>query len=738
MAQVETGHSDDVHPTCCSWLEKQAEWRPAWDRRYVTLDGSRLEYRLSESAAPKKCGTVVSLEREVSGPLAFRVWLLEGGSWTFRATEQAVYDRWVRALQLSLQPRAVGSPPPSSPVSPEPASFLVTADPVSGETETDGADVLNRRPDGQLRNWSIPPQPADTSSNPSSHRARHRDPHTNGNLNEVLLTAVVEKQAAWTMKWNPRVIELREGCQLVYRAVNGDARQRYFIVGVDRSDEKNHDTHLLFSTSTGDSFWVSFHSVAECEQWFDTVRLEMKRSVPWHWFAVQSVGPSDSLNTTGGGLSSIFGRLMEKRSTTTAPLHVCYHCAAILPSSGSSGGTPGLLVFGGVTQWCGTTGVSANKRWRVPISPLSTLSNACVMLPLRGNFKPSALDVEPHAEEVNVKVRAPKLYGATLSLVTFPLEAADRNAGRGVPGASTGKSQLCAMVVGGIGGIPQLLPETEVWGVAFPSAGGVAASVLGNTGDLQWKKWVVPSSQLPPVAFHSAVSVHAPLFVEASSGSSDDMEKRRISRECVLVAGGVNHELQPVKDAFALSWHSKLVPGRVSEEVLVRRLPNLPQPRAFHGSAVLRNGTVVLVGGRNASKTVLDPLIVLRLPASSPARWESVEWSGSPLPSLQDATAAVTPSGQSIVVLAQVGVFSSSADPQCGVRLFLVHFETGGENDLITASWSEVSVRMGMVPKRVSGCTIHIHEGYVYVLGASHLRESLQPSLCGPLRVLMS
>lgn len=746
-----------TRPFCSSWLEKQPEWRPSWDLRYVVLDGNRLEYRITEGAVPKKSGTLVALEKQATADsFAFRVWLLEGGSWTLKASNKALYDRWMSALELALVPSS------ANPVSPGPRDGTtrnhdnksITAEDLAaaaaaasasasaeGTSPTPAAEIDSPtlRSDASTRNWSIPPQPADTASTHSSSRhPRYTDPNSEV-ANQVLLTAAVEKQAAWTMKWNPRVIELREGCQLVYRVVNGDARRRYFVVGIDRSAERHHETHLLFTTSCEESFWVNFHTQEECEQWYVTVRAEMKKCNPWHWSSMRSVGPSDNLSGKNAGFTSMFSRLMERRAATTAPLHVQYHCSALLaPSSG----LPRIVVFGGCTSYTMASAVSSQQRWFAPHCSLQQLTNACVSLSLRGFLKAAVMEVEPYAEQVSVKVRAPMLYGATMSLMSLDVSSSVRSNINEKVSASS-KSQLFAMIIGGLSGMPQCLPETEIWGLGFPIAsssagggGGVVHGASGNGGGPYWLKWLVPSSQLPPLAFHSAVVLSSPPLSAVRA-----VHSAQLSRQWVLLTGGVDHELSPMADTYLLSWHTADVPGMVKEKVVVERAVPLPEPRAFHGSAVLKNGTIVVVGGRSTRPAAsMSTVLVMRPPSigdmQSPT-WEPVQWADEthPLPPLPDVAVAVTPSGQSLVLLAQVSV--AKQDAQGGVRLYLLHLESGGLDRAVTASWEEIPVRMGMVPKRVQGCTIHVHDGYVYVLGGAQLSEGVAPTLCGPLRVLM-
>eukprot|EP00796_Vickermania_ingenoplastis_P005902 gene5902-4217_t len=695
-------------PACSAWLEKQAEWRPSWDARFVTLDGCRLEYRVSQAAAPKKSGTVVSLETDAPN-LVLRVYLLEGGSWTLRAKTKQDYDKWAKLFTMAVQP-----PPPGGPSG---NSFTAEAEAAEEPGRAAGSQLVSptRRSEGGTRNWDIPQHPSEVMSTHSSNRTRHTDPHGES-PHEVLLTAVVEKQAAWTMKWNPRVIELREGCQLVYRPVNGDARQRYFLVGADRSGERHHETHVLFSTSGGEDFWVNFTSVEESEQWVTTVREVMKANTPWHWFPIKSMGPSDNLGGGRGGFASIFGRLMEKRAATTVPLHVHYHCSSLLLDGPTA---PSILVFGGATNW---TGVSTQKKWAVPMCSLQQLTNACISLSLRGNLKATVLDVEPFPEHLSVKVKAPKLLGATLTTITLDVSAYALGTTEHDPQAT--KSQIFSVVVGGISGIPQLLEETEVWAVGFPSA-----ALPNRAAGPVWRKWVVPSHELPPRAFHTAVRLGYPPV------PLNNAETENLAKEWVLIAGGVDHELQPVADAFLLSWRRVTAPGPVKERIIAQRLCSLPEPRAFHGCAVLSNGTVVVVGGRGKNKALAHAIVALRCSAGE-AVWQPVQWASDPIPFMLEVAVDVTPSGQSVVALAQVPS-GAAADPQYGVRLYVIHFECGGGSVEVTASWEEIPVRMGMVPKRVTGTSIHVHEGYVYVLGAGQLTEDLHPTLCGPLRVLM-
>lgn len=1080
---------------CASWLHKQAEWRiGAWDPRYCQLEGSRMEYRVAQHDAPKKTGTVISVERlPVSREeYSFRVWLLEGGSWTLKASTVEGFNMWMRALETAVAgptPRAIPAGPtrgvtgtPSSQAIADltPASLTTThatAPPLeSGPTVlptpsvSDPSATLDiTRPVGEVGDtmmratttlssssslfssvavgsaplqespmpqpmWYIPPPPGSATALYTS--SRFGDPnagggpaagtlysmHSSAALHNVLLTAMVEKQGAWTRKWNTRALELRGGGQLVYRAVNGEARKRFFLTGVDRAPTSGGElasqeqTYLLFSASTGERFWVRFFSAVVCEQWFRLVRAEMKHHIPWHCFPVEpppphlvvdpvlsrgitamheieksgphadatpghlpsegSVEPTggtkwtDSTTTSGapmggtheavyhppattsdvgkggGGWWNVLGRLLDGRhsllfslgtpgvssSTDAALLHVHYHAAALVDTAHAPY-SPSLFVYGGCTQYTlarplktssgavyhppsvpsmssSTPSVAGASppfreakrepdRWMLPTASYTSLSSACVCLSLRGVLSVTVVDAEPFAPQRSVKVKPPPLYGATLTPIlmdhSFSMRHAYTSSTR-VQGLA--KEEMWVMLVGGFTGTPQRLPHTDLWGLGLPAITNLSGR---SHPPPYWVRWQVPSSLLPPLAFHSAVPIHFSSFPSGSTSSmvsssalahsvgSSDLSHATttehhtaahpshpypnetsattpwLSKDILFVTGGVSETLQPVADTYCIVWHTSPPSEGGKEKVVVYRGPALPTPRAFHGSAVLKHGTIVVIGGRGNDSapsmqrnhhslarptstasakegdesTTWDSILTLSpvCSSSSPedmavrvpsffhgsSGWQPVRWdpTSGPLPLLHEVAVCLAPSGEEVVILSQrqrntsatstasernrrlatqptspfplppatasvappsVSTLESSSSSlshstssstvtvdravkpsthlhTSSAQLFLVRFtepshdlpsQQGGEpercplaastllpNGIVTARWREVPLRMGVVPQLVAGSSIHVYDGYVYLLGGAQLSSERLPSFSGPVRILM-
>lgn len=84
------------------WLEKQAEWKFAWNRRFFALSGKTLSYREDGALTDKKCAMVQCLQKDVGLPFAFRVWTERGGCWMLRASGQDEHEKWVSAITTAL------------------------------------------------------------------------------------------------------------------------------------------------------------------------------------------------------------------------------------------------------------------------------------------------------------------------------------------------------------------------------------------------------------------------------------------------------------------------------------------------------------------------------------------------------------------------------------------------------------------------------------------------------------
>lgn len=728
-----------------SWLEKQSMWRQAWECRYFTLDGCRLEYRLSESQAPKKCGTVIHVDASnLEGVLA--VTFLEGFSWSLRTPNGSLRQRWLTALNAAVESPYTQAPGQSEPVSPY----------TPGRHVGDGEFT----PENSSRRWVISPSP-DASQSIPPLTAGTSTP-ADASSQTIILSSAVEKQAAWTAKWNARVVELRRGCRLVYREVNNLARNEYLVVSVTRSNDPRKATCLLFSTSVEESFWVNFGSVEECDKWHAAVKREMRNTFPWHWFPIQPPSVVENPNELEGAMSNIWGRLVGRSTPQqggvahqkTSALKVHYHCSVLMNERGS-GCPPSILVFGGSTQWTPSTPLPTNKKWRVPMCKFKQLSSDLVSLNLRGHLQASVLDVAAHSERVGVKERPPTLYGATISLLTLDVSLFDSAwSTRNISQQQRNQIlQPFGVLIGGISSVPELLSHTTVWGVGIPSAATSRDSQSQNFSvQPYWQKWEVPSNLLPPLAFHSAVTItDSRQAAEAAPGTGKGTV---LSRDQILVTGGVNHELLPTAECYLLSWYTaETSVGVVKEKVMVETVCMLPEPRAYHSSAVLSNGLVVVVGGRggiipsNPSKAI-SPLLVMR--SKKLWRWEEVQWVAEPLPLLSEVTVAATPSGKSLVVLgslpqlaASAPTSSASSRPKASAarqyvtRLYVVTIEDAG--DQVKASWSTIPMRMGSIPRDIAGSTMHVYDGNVYLVGATQqLNDSSPlPLLCCPLRMVM-
>lgn len=429
------------------------------------------------------------------------------------------------------------------------------------------------------------------------------------------------------------------------------------------------------------------------------------------------------------------------------------------------------------------------------------------------------------------------------------------------------------VLLGGMSGTPQRLPLTEVWGLMVPST---PTMVVRSPRPPFWVRWQVPFATLPPLAFHTAVPLLPTVPGDAPQGAvasdppalstrghhdpwsmlppHDTPLPTRLSISSLFLAGGVNDRLEPVAETYCLSWHSTEPSEGPKEKVVVLPGPPLPSPRAFHGSVVLRNGVLLVIGGRipfrplpvqdailtlspiwyvanavrppsAAAEGSIAPRVAVTSSASLPSSpssscWQRVRWKENrPLPPLEDVAVSLTPSRDGVVILRHCSngerrssgsklptptTPSSPLPPGttdrreslshgtttskgvAGAQLFWVHFEWEEEEekkeegdiflptlpssvgsspsekstradsvegsdpptvvppdgthrlpDTITASWVEIPMRMGAIPQRTAGCSIHISDGYVYVLGGAKLSADRLPSLTGPVRALI-
>ncbi|KAL7708377.1 hypothetical protein N2W54_003968 [Lotmaria passim] len=134
------------------------------------------------------------------------------------------------------------------------------------------------------------------------------------------------------------------------------------------------------------------------------------------------------------------------------------------------------------------------------------------------------------------------------------------------------------------------------------------------------------------------------------------------------------------------------------------------------------------------------------LPSGSLAATSSAQQLVKGLPSeMGDVAVAATGSGGRVVVMGQ------ATQPQQEVKLFLLDFEAvNTDAKKISAGQQfppgtrrvrcrEVLLFVGAVPNRVVGITLHIFNGYLYVIGGCTVDKSKADSyeVCGPLRILL-
>ncbi|GET90757.1 hypothetical protein, conserved [Leishmania tarentolae] len=622
-----------------SWLEKKMEWRFIYERRYFILDGTRLSYRLEESGAEKKFGSIVSfdpwresLKEDTSKGYCFTVWLLEGGSWELRAATREIYDSWLHALLTVL----VSSDPTSAAQSesggmPSSHDTSVTSDlagaaggPSSVHAES---EILGcARKEGERGDFINGASSTQTESADTSRKATGTNAATEAATltaasiaasmntgstvsvsNSVLLSSMVEKETAWRGRWKPRYMKLLEGRHLVIlsSATSKTERQHYVVEAVDPSPLVGQEGWLLFTTSNGDRFWVRYGSVEECQRWYTLCRRLLHAECSWHWLPLAE-------NDAGRSL-----RLRHATSGDYSDVQLHYHAATVVPSFQKETWCPSLYIFGGSSRWCKHL-FNPQARAFLPHADATHTTNQLCTVELTGAHVMQVWKPAPYEEGPHALVRPLPRYGATLTCI--PVEAPASSAGSAWPQQTIGAR---VVLFGGLSSGGYHPPATELWSV-WRSAGTCAQNV-----EMQWNRHDLPPYELPMLTFHDAVCV--PWRYAVGTGNADPHKQRYMDGGFLLVTGGLDVEYRCRAECYAVVWNDtnaneadeQLCPAQsMTEENLeaIARLAKpmafafgqLPEPRAFHRMAVIEDGTVVLVGGRGVENAAVGhPVLTL-------------------------------------------------------------------------------------------------------------------------------
>ncbi|CBH11802.1 hypothetical protein, conserved [Trypanosoma brucei gambiense DAL972] len=580
-----------------SWLQKKAEWRFAWDRRFVVLEGLRLSYRIEENGPVKKCGIIASLLRQVdsNNSHAFRVWLKDGECWTLRAESSEVHQMWVDEITRVLEREAL-------------------------------FDAKNTR------------------------------------------KGVVLKQGLWTGKWRQRFVEL-EGCRIAYREKKeGPVRHRYEIVSADvRRGEESKGDELLVTTEGGNSFWLKFTTPEQCEDWMCTMLRGVRRSLPWHWLPV-------------------------------IPLRHPLHCEIGLQFHAASSTTRG-----GSTVYCyGGSPTSALFRYLpsndlfVPLVQRGTVVRNLVSIRLSAQHPISFVDALPYEESAHAKLRPPPLLGAAMCTLrgvrSSPQAAAsytdDFNTSAGssavVNGSSCTNLVDCLVLVGGRGDSGIIRDATtEVWWCVFSETRG------------QWTRCAVEKSVLPNRTFHTLSAISP--------------------KEAILV-GGVDENNQPCSECFSLSWSNEIDDADIcfSFPPTITAVTPLPYPLALHAAVVMKDGSLLVVGGGDTSRGSQPTSSHFFRLADVGGSWERVTLE-PPLPSMYNITAAAAVIEDKEYVL----VLGEPRNARRVPTLYRVIFK-----DYTKGTVDEIPFVNEFKPQCSYGASMHISDGYLYIIGGR---------VCGPV-----
>lgn len=690
------------------WLEKKAEWRPMWDKRYARLRGTRLAYQFLAGGPERKAGTIATLSQDPAA-LTFTVWLVEGEQWTLRAPTEAVYREWVTRIAETLRQEA-------------------------------------------------------------------NNPELYVSASAVELTAVVEKLSAWKAVWKRRLLELRKGFCLSYRSVtvNSADRNQYVVASVDRyqhnggggggssAADEVQDRLMLFMASNKSYFWVKFATAAECALWYAHIHAALRGGQAWVWQPVPHVPQSPLLTDSAAELrttrlSTLWGRAMEPFNTVAEasalgvePTH--FHAAALWTDSH---GDSIVSSYGGSAAWCRAVYCGTATRLFVPQAPRESVSAGLQCYSLQGQHLASAMTLEPYQERAHVRVRPPPSYGGSLTALPMPGGTVDSNSSGN---SSGGGAQL--LLVGGTSPGGGGCSGTELWSAVFPARASDFAPY--------WSRFVVDESVFPALAFHAAA---------LSPGGAGHGESQSEGYATVVVTGGVLAHLQEWQGrCYAVQLPRGESPpreGGYGGPAAPRVVPlgALPEPRAFHGMVALRDGTLLLVGGRTArngapSETLLalppaDLQAMLQEPpggtgtaARGRSRWVAPSYACAPLPPLLDVAVSNTFDCDGVE---SVAVIAQQTDPTFQVRLFILSFPDAGANsshhnhshseDEVSGSggarlrcvWREITRWVGCAPLRAVGVSLHAVRDYLYVFGSveNDPDSNFLYPINDPIRILM-
>ena len=355
----------NYHPIVSSWMFKRAEWRFAWDRRLVSLQGSVMSYKEGPNLPDKKAGLITSFQRECSTPLTFRVWVEGDEVWTLRAEDADSYGMWVHAIMRVV-----------------------------------------------MKGSDTPPRVKNEASAATSALT----------LEKGGMQTSVMKRSYWTHSWRPRVLMLPPtGCVIEYSvAEGGPVRGRITVRSIDpvapEQDDGRGVTEVALQASNDEGFHVRFPSEPEAAAWIVALRERLGEAGGCRWQALQLQKASGS--TANFVMSVAVPRGGQGGAATDAALGRVAHCAFVERDH--------LFVFGGRTSagfsctddLVGHFGAipsdtSVTSRDIDDDSPPSQLcSKDLFHVRLSGDFIANTTTVQPFEEVGRAKVRPVEREGA--------------------------------------------------------------------------------------------------------------------------------------------------------------------------------------------------------------------------------------------------------------------------------------------------------------------------------------
>lgn len=483
---------------------------------------------------------------------------------------------------------------------------------------------------------------------------------------------VALKKSAWTGEWRERYFEL-DGYMLTYRErKESGVRSRYVLLAVDGAGEEKGEEDSIFLTTS-------------CGERFWIKFANTEECEDWKGVIIKSLQQTVSWNWMS---------VVPSHAAEYAPLRVQYHATAV------AGGGRFVYCYGGtstqISSWqcCVTSGES------LPVVKRGNVGRQLSRIQLAGEHRCIPLDILPFEESEHAKLRPPPLVGAALCVVKTTTSSSPSLSTCGAP-ASTPD---CLLLVGGRGETFALRESTvEVWWL-----------VLKDTLT-QWQRAIFDADVLPHRTFHTLTA--------------------RGPKEAVLIGGMDN--LNRVRDeCFLISWQEDSAVKDFLSRPVIEFIDFLPIPLAFHVCLLLRDKSLLVLGGRGIGGDAQSGS-VFRL-SSAELKWQEVMVE-PPLPRL-DHVCATNVSSSSLLYYTEdvelVFILGETKEQHSTSRLFQLTLRS------TNVTSREILFSVGAIPRHCCGAKLHHMAGYLYLLGGCEEETTRNDTnetmfLRDPLRMLI-